>query len=270
VPPSTWLAVVLFVLAVAPGLLFDVLAERRRAGLSESGFREASRVVLASLVFSSIATGILLLVRSIKSGWMPDPRQLLLAGRPYLAARYGLILRALVIEVGIALVLAWAAHVVLARRQGGASIRQVSAWSQVFRRDMPPGHDVYVRVRLTSGSVYSGRVVNFTAGLDTEGRELVLAPPLSAKPATGPNAPLPPLYQRVVVRGEAIDVISVDYRPRDRANPDGRTALALLAGQWWPRLRKLTSTDYPSKAAPAPDATEATTHDGPEASATST
>jgi hypothetical protein len=210
-----------------------MLAERRRAGLDESAFREASRVVFASLVFSGIATAMLLLLRSIKSSWMPDPRQLLLHEDTYFGARYGLILRALVIELGIALILALCTHKFLSKRQGGESIRQLSGWTQAFKRDRPVDHEVYVRVRLTSGSVYSGKVGHFTAGLDTEDRELVLAPPLSAKPPTGSMTPLPPLYQRVVLRGEAIDVISVDYRPKDDpATIKNRAMLSFLRRQW--------------------------------------
>jgi len=51
VVPSSWLSVVLFFLFIAPGLLLDLLSEQRRAGFSESAFREISRILLASLVF---------------------------------------------------------------------------------------------------------------------------------------------------------------------------------------------------------------------------
>jgi Family of unknown function (DUF6338) len=49
VVPGSWLSVLLFFLLVAPGLVFDLLSQRRRAGSPESGFREVSRVVLSSL-----------------------------------------------------------------------------------------------------------------------------------------------------------------------------------------------------------------------------
>jgi hypothetical protein len=52
--PPTWLSVVFFALLIAPGPLFDLLAEHRRVGAPESTFREVSQVVLASLVFSGL------------------------------------------------------------------------------------------------------------------------------------------------------------------------------------------------------------------------
>jgi hypothetical protein len=211
--PNSWLSLLLFFLIIAPGLLFDLLSERRRAGLTESVFREISRIVLASLFFSGFAVAVLVVVRTVRPDWMPDPRQLLQHGN-YIRNEYRLVTRTLVIEVGLALAASWFAHFLLSRRQGGASIRQISAWTQVFKKDKPPGHDAYVRVRLNGGAVYYGAVANFTSGLDTEGRELVLAPPLYAKAnANDEPSPLPSVYQRIVVSGDAIEILSIDYRP---------------------------------------------------------
>jgi hypothetical protein len=52
--PSGWLTVVLFLLLVSSGLLFDLLAVRRRTGPAESAFHETSRIVLASLGFTAV------------------------------------------------------------------------------------------------------------------------------------------------------------------------------------------------------------------------
>jgi hypothetical protein len=79
-----------------------------------------------------------------------------------------------VLQGSLALTAAWAWHLFLAWRQGGATIRQVSAWTQVFKRDCPKGHDAYVRVRLEGGIIYSGLVANFSSDLEVDGRELVL------------------------------------------------------------------------------------------------
>ena len=169
--PSSWLSVVLFFLFIAPGLLLDLLSEQRRAGFSESAFREISRIVLASLVFSGFALSVLAIVREVQPEWMPDPRRLLDPNDPYAKDHYLLILRTLVLQGSLALIAAWAWHLFLARRQGGATIRQVSAWTQVFKRDCPKGHDAYVRVRLEGGTIYSGLVANFSSDLEVDGRD---------------------------------------------------------------------------------------------------
>jgi Family of unknown function (DUF6338) len=139
--PGSWLSVLLFFLLVAPGLLFDLLSERRRAGFSESGFREVSRVVLGSLAFSGVAFALLAIVRAVHPAWMPDPRRLLDPQDSYAKDQYRLILRTLVLQASLALTGAWAWHIILAKRQGGAIIRPISAWTQVFKRDCPKGHD---------------------------------------------------------------------------------------------------------------------------------
>jgi uncharacterized membrane protein YdfJ with MMPL/SSD domain len=69
--PTTWLALLFFVLLVAPGLLYDLLAERYRAKAGESVFREISRTVLASLIISTLSFSILLAIRLMRPAWMP-------------------------------------------------------------------------------------------------------------------------------------------------------------------------------------------------------
>jgi Family of unknown function (DUF6338) len=142
---GSWLSVLLFFLFVAPGLLFDLLSERRRAGFSESAFREVSRVVLGSLAFSGFAFALLAILRTVHPAWMPDPKRLLEPRNSYAKDHYLLILRTLVLQGSLALTAAWAWHIFLARRHGGATIQPVSAWTQVFKRDCPKGHDAYVR-----------------------------------------------------------------------------------------------------------------------------
>ena len=211
--PSTWLSVLFFLLLIAPGLVFDLLAERRRAGADESAFREASRVALASTAFSGAALAVLATIRTLKPEWMPDPRRLLGDEQAYLTDEYRLVLRALLIQVAIALVLALVTHAVLAKT-GGASIRQRSAWSSVFHHELPEGKQAHVRVRMTDETVYIGRVAHFTANIEHADRELVLAPPLFSKMKGGELKDVPEEWQRIVVPGDQVAVLSVQYRPK--------------------------------------------------------
>jgi hypothetical protein len=217
VAPSTWLSVLLFLLFVAPGLTFDLLSQRRRAGLSDSAFREISRIVLASLFFSGAALGVLVALYFLGVGWLPAPARLLAAdGGNYARANLDLVSYALLVEVGLALALATAFHVILQMRTS-AYIRQTSAWTRVFRRDCPADHDVYVRVKLDDGSIYVGLLANFTADLEVSGRELVLAPPLYTKPKAGQLQLIPENFQRLVIKGDNAVVLSVDYRRKERS-----------------------------------------------------
>jgi len=101
--PGSWLSVLLFFLLVAPGLLFDLLSERRRVGSPESTFREISRVVLSSLAFSGVAFAVLVILRIVHPSWLPDPRRLLEPKGSYARDHYRLLFRTLVLEVSLAL-----------------------------------------------------------------------------------------------------------------------------------------------------------------------
>ncbi|WP_290056815.1 DUF6338 family protein [Amycolatopsis solani] len=210
--PGTWLAAVLFLLVVAPGLFFDLLGARRRVAVAESAFREIGRVALGSLGFTLVTLVLLQAAQWLFPRLFFDPRALILGGNAYLADHYGAVVLTLVVAAAISHALAFGLHKWLARRQG-ETIRVVSLWGKAFRHGVPDGHAVFARVRLTGGLVYTGQVENFTADLPVGDRELMLTKPLAAKPDAGsPLLPLPDSYRRVIIPGERIEVISVEYR----------------------------------------------------------
>ncbi|MBE1500491.1 hypothetical protein H4696_007591 [Amycolatopsis lexingtonensis] len=210
--PSTWLAVVLFLIVVAPGLFFDLLGARRRVEAAESAFREIGRVALGSLGFTLVTLLLLLGVRWVFPRLLFDPKSLILGGSAYLAEHYGQVVLTIVAATVVSHAFAFGLHKWLARRQG-ETYRKISVWGKAFRDGVPPGHAVFVRVRLSSGLVYTGQVENFTADLPMADRELLLRKPLAAKlDADSALSPLPDVYDRVVLRGSEIDVISVEYR----------------------------------------------------------
>jgi hypothetical protein len=212
VVPSTWLSVFLFLFLIAPGLLFDLLAERRRAGAKESAFRETSRVILASFAFSGLGLAVLALVRTWAPSLMPDPRRLLNHGGTYFAGHYRLVAVALLVELGVAVGAASAVHAFLARGTG-AGLRPISTWKKVLRDECPAGYVPHVRVRLDDDIVYLGRLGHFTADLDQADRELVLVPPLFAKSGDKALAAMPEEWQRVVVHASNVHSMAVQYRP---------------------------------------------------------
>jgi Family of unknown function (DUF6338) len=213
---STWLSIVLFLLLVAPGLLFDLLSERRRVSATESTFREISRVVLASLFFTAVGVLVVGIVRAVHPAWMPDPRLLLRDGHTYVTAHYSAIWWALVAEAGVALGSAFGVDYLIARRKKPPRLRSVSSWQTVLRDECPDGFVPYVRIRQTDGSVLLGHVARYDADLDQANREIILAPPLFAQ-ASDSDAELravPPKWQRIVLPGSTVASLTVQYRPK--------------------------------------------------------
>lgn len=212
--PSTWLTVVLFLLLVSPGLLFDLLAVRRRTGAVESAFHETSRIVLASLGFTVVALAVLGVVAALFPGLLPDPKGLFDPNGVYAADHWPAVVGALAAESVLAHAAAVLVHWILVRR-GGSTIRAVSAWTALFRLELPDGHRAVVRLRLTGGIVYTGTVLSFTSDLPLADRELVLGPPLYSRTGDRPLSALPPEYTRVLIRGAMIETMAVEYRRSD-------------------------------------------------------
>lgn len=209
--PTSWLAVLLFLLLIAPGLQFDLLAASRRVSNKESAFRETSRIVLASLGFSAFGCAVVALVRIAQPSWMPDPRRFLANPHSYLVQHYGALAAALLVAVGAALVASLLAHLVLLRKTD-ARFRAQSAWSRVLRDDVPDGYVAHVRAKMSNGTVYIGRLANYTADLELADRELALVPPLFIQAEGNELSDVPAEWQRIVLRGPSIDALMVQYR----------------------------------------------------------
>jgi hypothetical protein len=225
VVPSSWLSVLFFFLFVAPGALFLLLSRRRRTALPDSAFLEVSRIVLASLAFSGVAFLVLARLHQVRPEWLPAPRELLgKDSTAYFRDRYGLVLWTIVIGAALACLFAWLWHLMLSTNDGGgAPIRHVSTWTQVLKLDRPTGQDAYVRVRTDDGFVYSGVVADFSTDLEAEGRELILTQPLESGQVGDTLDPVPWRYKWVVIPGDSIKVMSVEYRPIVEQHP-GQTA----------------------------------------------
>jgi Family of unknown function (DUF6338) len=210
--PSTWLALLLFLLVVSPGVLFDLLESRRKVNAAESAFREIGRVVLGSVGFTVVAIVVLLLVRLGLPTFLPDPGALIRGGSRYFADHYIVVFSAIGAEAVLAHGAAALVHWWLARTNGGDTIRHISAWSKVLKGDVPPQHHVYGRLRLSDGAVFSGRILHFTADLPLADRELVLGQPMASKTGTNPIAPVPNAYRFVIIRGAAIESMAIEHR----------------------------------------------------------
>jgi Family of unknown function (DUF6338) len=228
--PLTWLSVLFFIFLIAPGLLYDLLDQRHHARVSESAFREASRTVLAGLIVSCIAVSILAVVRAVRPAWMPNPTLLISHPGSYFAVQYRLILRALLIEGALALAIAGTFQAIRNSRSD-ARLRPVSTWTRVFRHDCPEGSLPHVQVKLTNGMNYIGQVGHFTADLETAERELVLVPPLYVKKPNGVFKDISVEWQRVVLSGECVQSMVVQYRPDPRRRKPSQSRRISLLGE---------------------------------------
>lgn len=224
--PATWVAALLFLLFVVPGLTYDLLSDRRRSLGAESTFREISRVMLASTAFTGITiVAIQAASQLLDPVWPVRPTKLLSDGGRYAATVATPLAWTVVAATGTATTLAVATHLIRANMSGGATIRQRSAWTRAFSHDCPPGKYPYVRVRLESGAQYSGRLQDYSSDLELEDRELVLTPPwLKVKPPEGDWQKVPSDVERIILRGALATSITVTYWPIDREDSTVREA----------------------------------------------
>ncbi|GAB3006451.1 DUF6338 family protein [Saccharothrix stipae] len=226
--PQTLGAVASFLALVAPGIVFELLRERRRAGFKESAFREASRVALGSLVFTLSACALLVASgASVRALFGVDVvvglDRLVGGGAAYVRSHLMLVITSVVAELVLACAAAAAADLLLARRRSEiTSVQQQTAWHQVFRRDRPPGSVPWVHVHLVDGTSFFGFLRSHTASGVPEEREIVLegvSMTYLGKPLDGDEAHVEDVigerWARVVIPATQIKYLRVQYRDRE-------------------------------------------------------
>lgn len=209
--PQTLATLTGFLFLVAPGIVFDMLRERRRPGLEQTSFREASGIALASLVFSVLAVLILSGLRTFVPTILPDLGQWLQQGGRYVEANYRLIAGFFLAELSLAVGLAALAAWFMGRKQP-ASIRQVPTWYTVFQAQRPAGSTVFVRVLLTGNVEYYGTVIGYSTDYQLADRELLLGSPLYRRLADETTASeVRSPWCRLIIPGAAIQSIWVSF-----------------------------------------------------------
>ena len=206
-------SVVVFLVLIAPGLLFDWLEDRRRPTIKESAFREAGRTVLASLALAVAAALVLMLLATAFPGLLLNPADLATENaRQLVEDRQGAAVLTLLVQTGLAFGLAVGLHAVLAHRSTTA-LEAVSLWFKAVRA-APRGTVAYAQVRLASGATWYGVVEAYSADLETGGRELLLSKPIMAARKGEKLKALDPRWERVVLRGDEIEWIAFKYDAR--------------------------------------------------------
>ncbi|QFZ16888.1 DUF6338 family protein [Saccharothrix syringae] len=221
--PQTLGALLSFLALVAPGIVFELLRERRRAGYQETPFREASRVALGSLVFTLLSCGLLVAANALlRADVLVDLDRLVAGGAAYARANLFPITFSVVSELALACALATLTDLLLARRRREVnSVDQQTAWRQVFRRDRPPNTLPWVHVQLTDGTSFFGFLRSHTTSGVQEERELVLQGTGMVYAGKAPNGSdehvedvIGERWARVVIPATQIRYLRVQYRDR--------------------------------------------------------
>lgn len=215
-PPSTFVGLLLFLWLVTPGFVFNWLAGRRRAQATETTFQEASRVVLASAAFSTVAA---LLVIGIDfflglAGHGADFGRVITTDKPYIRDHVGALGAELLLQIVLACGLAWVADYLIRKRvtkqkdRPPLKLRMESAWTEPFGKQ-PPGASARAWVRLKSGLELRGKVDSVTHDIPIADRELVLTMPLHVQRPDGPRQKLK--WEWVIVQGPDIEALAIKY-----------------------------------------------------------
>jgi hypothetical protein len=171
--PDTGAALLALLGLIAPGLVFQSRRERRRPLVNESAFREASRVALSSVIFSTTSL-VIMLYFARTSGSLPNIADWLADPKGYLAANYQKVGLFLLSEATLACALAW-----LAESATGSAvaphIAPVSIWYAAFRRDVPRNtHRIWVWITTENGVQFKGPLRSYTPGDGSDVREIAL------------------------------------------------------------------------------------------------
>jgi hypothetical protein len=222
VVPATVGGVVTLVLLVLPGLVFELIRQRRRAGRQDSAFAEISRVLVVGLVIGAITVTLLAVISLVGRRSLVSLTEVATANREWLAQHtvalgwtawsYG------VVSATLAALLA----ALLPGTNPSGRIHPESGWLTAFDRlprlmrqqlGLTATPIPRLSVRLLDGTVYVGDRAEFSTDLSLEGRELALAGKLACRPPGSAEAQPLPDWHRVLLRGEQIADILIQYVP---------------------------------------------------------
>jgi hypothetical protein len=209
--PATLGAFVAFLGLVAPGLVYELLSERRRPLREQTAFREASRIALTSLVFSVASFLLTYITGRIFGNLSINWTEWLDQGVNYFKANDVRVVGNFLVQVSLACGLAALTEWYFGRR---SKVRLVggSLWFEQFRNRRPPGTTPWVHVKLIDADEIQGYLGDYTASEKLENRELtVVGPKLRIKTLGAATFTELDKWASITVRGERIDWLKVTY-----------------------------------------------------------
>jgi hypothetical protein len=196
---SSLAALIGFLLLSAPGLIYEAVREKCRPAVEHTSLREAGRVTLASVTFTSAAAVLMALIRlASPAGMFPDPGKWV-TSTTYQAGHWLLAARTVIVGVVLACILAALAAWLLHRN--AARMRPDPVAWLAYHEVKPKPSRITAHVKLITGVVYSGilRGIDYTG--DPGVRMVALDAPflLDGDPLAGPDCLVFPLSRAEVI-----------------------------------------------------------------------
>lgn len=208
---------------VAPGLVFQRLREKDLPPPENGPFREISRIVLSSLVFTWLSVMLLALVSSLVPALWVDLADWVEQGGSYLQDHFWLVVWSATVEVALACLIGFIASRVLvarwalrfgARFGAGASrktpVLHTTPWYEALQGSMSAGEVPWVLVTTLDGTKMWGKVFRYTLHhVAADQQQLVLTGPGLATQATGEKRKEETYWEYVIVNGAQIASVKV-------------------------------------------------------------
>ena len=216
--PETAGALLAFLGLIAPGLVFAMRRERRQPAEKETAFREASRVALTSLAFTTAALSILIPL-SLTGDWLPDIGDWLERPGTYVPDHYLAVSLFLLLHVLLSCGLAFTAEEFTGRAMT-PTMKTWGVWYHVFNRNLPAGTArVWLWITTEDGREFKGPLRTYTAE-EADERDIALggAPIKTLAPQADPVTgweELTPSFDAVVIDGSRIRHMAVQYLRAD-------------------------------------------------------
>lgn len=126
---------------------------------------------------------------------------------------------------GVSMAFALFSALTIKLRGGAGSINNASVWFEVFRRTerkrfrlwgaARPEDMKLVRVKLKSGVIWEGVLVNADYEAGPKGRDIALAPPIQFRKQGGDWAALPSAWQRIVISEAEFEWFAIQSRTQE-------------------------------------------------------
>jgi hypothetical protein len=205
---------------VAPGLVLQLVVEKRQPRQSETAFREASRVALSSVVFTVLSVSMVAAVRALWPTPFPSLVSWRSQGWAYVAAHPGLALWPLVaivvVSCGLAVVAGW-----WTTKGSAASIANYGSWYQTLRVDPPtkPHRTIpWLHIKMKDETQFWGHLRYYTDADDADVREIVLGGPTLEWQPKGADTPtvIGNNWDAAIANAEEIAFVRVVYQETAR------------------------------------------------------
>ncbi|MFF7971157.1 DUF6338 family protein [Streptomyces sp. NPDC007905] len=222
--PTSFTAVLVFMVFVVPGLAFELSLRRRTPSRVESPFVETARVVLVGALSTAAAAALLIAIRELRPGSLPSPTGLTTDSAHYVAAHPELTAIGLAAELLAATALALLAVGLIRPPTSGGIQGFDDIWYELLYNEIPAGKRAKVVVALKSGGYrVSGFFHTMNTHPEVDRRELVLkAVELFREDQASGDGTWPATYVRLAIPAREIAWMAVAHAAQSaNAAPTG-------------------------------------------------